>query len=390
MIPPVTRYFVNWIDGMKLNKDHFVAEQIAVQDRLRDSNALGLNPFSYGILPPLPGNLSGLDVKITSDRFNTLSVRVQECRGITLGGQRVEISESSRINLKESVCYLQSEINLNQTRSKEHLVVVSVNPLERVAIGDNDPTENPPRNPYASEGYYLNVLPAEEVAMVEQGNYHLTIGKVRIEGSSVSLDQDYIPPVVSMMAHPDLMELHQLAEKKLADLESHVIEICQKVYLKKQTEDLPQTAQQMALVTRDFLSQNMVALRQMYPYQSPIHFFNFFSSLARGMKNALDSREGCGKESFLSYVRAWVIETSQAEFEALLEDMVNNRYNHMDIYRSVVPVQKFAKMIFSVFSKLAELDFIGEKKRSHGPVDVPTDPRMSQPSQPPPRKGPML
>lgn len=371
---------------MKLNKDHFVSEQLAVQDRLRDTNALGLDPFSYGILPPLPNTRSGLDVKITSDRFNTLSVLVSECRGITPGGIRVEISESNRIQLRESVCNLSAEINLNQTRGKEHLIVISVNPLERSPIGETNPTENPPRNPYASEAYYLNVLPAEEVAMFQQGTYHLTIGKIRIEGTGVVLDEDYIPPAVSIRANPDLAELHQLAEKKLADVEAQAVEIIQKIYLKKQTEDLAQTAFLISSVTRDYLSSHLFALRQFMPHQAPVYFFNFFASLARNMKNALDSREGCGKESFLSYIRAWVIETNQAEFESILEDMVNIRYDHMDIFKSVAPMQRFAKMIFAVFSKLAELDFIGDKKRAGGPVDLPG----MVAAMPERKKGPML
>jgi len=78
-----------------------------------------------------------------------------------------------------------------------------------------------------------------------------------------------------------------------------------------------------------------------------------------------------------------VIETNQAEFESVLEDMINIRYDHHDIYKSVVPMQKFAKMIFAVFIKLAELDFIGAQKQRHGPVDLPGE-------KPKERKGPML
>jgi hypothetical protein len=383
MIPAITQNFVNWIDGMKLNKDHFVSEQLAIQDRLRDSNAIGLGPFSFGILPPLPNTRSGLDVKITSDRFNTLSVVVSECRGITPGGIRVEISESNKIRLKESACNLSAEINLNQARGREHLIVISVNPLEKSPVGETNPTENPPRNPFSSDTYYLNVLPAEEVVMFQNGTYHLTIGKIRIEGTGVVLDDDFIPPAVNLLSHPDLTELHQIAEKKLIELEANVVEILQKIYLKKQTEDLAQSAFLVAAAVRDYLSNQMFGFRQILPQQAPIYFFNFFSSLARNIKNAMDSREGCGKEAFLSYIRAWVIETNQAEFESVLEDMINIRYDHHDIYKSVVPMQKFAKMIFAVFIKLAELDFIGAQKQRHGPVDLPGE-------KPKERKGPML
>ncbi len=374
---------------MKLNRDHLIAEQLAVQDRIRDSSALSLNPFNYGILPPLPQNRFGLDVRLTSDRFNTLSIRVSECRGITPGGQRIEISESNNIKLAETSCFLSAEINLNQTTGREYMIVISANPLERVPVGEHNPIENPPRNPFASESYFLNVLPVDDVAFSNNGFYHLTIGKLRIEGSSGILDENYIPPVVSVQSHPDLVELWQLAESKLSEMERNLVEIIQKIYLKKQTDDLPQTALEVAKAGRDFFSHAMFAYRQMFFFQSPVYFFGFFSDLARCLKNALDSREGSGKEQFLGYIRAWVIEISQAEFESLLEDMVNNRYDHMNIHRSVIPVQKFAKSVFSVFAKLADLDFIGDKKMK-GPIDLPGMQASAQVSQQPIRKGPML
>lgn len=387
MVPPITQYFVNWIDGMKLSREHFVAEQNAITARLRDANALGLSPYLYGILPPLPNTRTGLDVKIISDRFNSLAIRVSECRGITPGGQRIEISESNQIAISGEDYFLEKEVNLNDNRIKEFLVVISVNPLQRTPVGLNNPEENPPRNPFASETYFLNVLPEEDVIMARDGLFHLTIGKLKVAGSTSSLDENYIPPVVSMSAHPDLNELVQIAEKKVSDFEDNVVQIIQKIFTKKQSDDLPQTALEVCRSVRDFLSQNMFALRTKFLHQSPVEFFEFFSSLSRTMKNAIDSREGSGKEQFLSYVRAWVIETSQAEFEYLLESMISNRYNHMDINQSVVAVQNFSKMIFSVFAKLAELDFIGDKKQ-RGPIDI--DQRKVFETPAPQKRGPML
>lgn len=387
MVPPITQYFVNWIDGMKLSREHFVAEQNAITARLRDTNALGLSSYRYGILPPLPNTRTGLDVKIISDRFNSLAIRVSECRGITPGGQRIEISESNQIAISGEDFFLEKEVNLNDNRIKEFLVVISVNPLQRTPVGLNNPEENPPRNPFASETYFLNVLPEEDVIMARDGLFHLTIGKLKVAGSTSSLDENYIPPVVSMSAHPDLIELVQIAEKKVSDFEDNVVQIIQKIFTKKQSDDLPQTALEVCRAVRDFLSQNMFALRTKFLHQSPVEFFEFFSALSRTMKNALDSREGSGKEQFLSYVRAWVIETSQAEFEYLLESMISNRYNHMDINQSVVAVQNFSKMIFSVFAKLAELDFIGDKKQ-RGPIDI--DQRKVFETPAPQKRGPML
>lgn len=369
MVPPITHYFVNWIDGMKINREHFVSEQNASLARLRDVAALGLTPFNYGILPPLPNTRSGLDIQIVSDRINALTLRLTECRGITPGGQRVEISQSNQIALAGESYFLEEVINLNESRGRDFLVVVSVNPLKRVPLGDTNPEENPPRNPFITETMFLNVLPEDEVVMSRDGLYHLTIGKLQINGNSAVLDDNYIPPVTAMSASPDLVEMSYQAEKKLAEFEENVVTIIQKIFAKKQTDDLPQTALEVCREVRAYLSASMFAIRGTCLHLPPVTFFEFFGGLARTMKNALDSREGSGKEPFLSYIRAWVIETSQAEFEHLIDQMVANRYHHMDILKSVQAVQSFTRVVFSVFAKLAELDFLGDKKVK-GPIDI--------------------
>jgi hypothetical protein len=281
----------------------------------------------------------------------------------------VEISQSNQIALAGENYHLEEVLNLNESRGRDFLVVVSVNPLKRAAVGDTNPEENPPRNPYVSETYFLNVLPEDEVAMNRDGLFHLTIGKLQVSGNSASLDENYIPPVTAMSASPDLVEMAHLAEKKLADFEENVITIIQKIFVRKQSDDLPQTALEVCREVRAYLSASMFAMKGTFLHLPPVAFFEFFGGLSRTIKNALDSREGSGKEQFLSYIRAWVIETSQAEFEHLIDQMVVNRYNHMDIYKSVQSVQAFTRVIFSVFSKLAELDFLGDRK-ARGPIDI--------------------
>ena len=41
---------VNWIDGMKINKGHFIAQDNAWTDALQEVGALTTSPIRFGIL----------------------------------------------------------------------------------------------------------------------------------------------------------------------------------------------------------------------------------------------------------------------------------------------------------------------------------------------------
>ena len=46
MIPEIKHLYVNWIDGMKINKNHFLNSDLANIDSVRDALAFQLNEFS--------------------------------------------------------------------------------------------------------------------------------------------------------------------------------------------------------------------------------------------------------------------------------------------------------------------------------------------------------
>ena len=44
---------VNWVDGMKINKSHFIAEADAMAYQVAQNTSCMLNELNYGLLPPL-------------------------------------------------------------------------------------------------------------------------------------------------------------------------------------------------------------------------------------------------------------------------------------------------------------------------------------------------
>ena len=83
---------VNWIDGMKVNSQQFIDQENWIQDQIRDSNGLRLTDFNFGILPPVEEGQSSLEIDVNIDESEILKIDLLQCRAITWGGQRIEIT----------------------------------------------------------------------------------------------------------------------------------------------------------------------------------------------------------------------------------------------------------------------------------------------------------
>ena len=67
-------FSVNWIDGMKISKNHFIAQDKAFENALFDVASLGLSPIKFGILPPSAAGEETYNVKISADNQGTVRV----------------------------------------------------------------------------------------------------------------------------------------------------------------------------------------------------------------------------------------------------------------------------------------------------------------------------
>src|SRR5690348_15442165 len=95
---------VNWIDGMKINKSHFLAMQHHGEEMVKEAISAQLTPFNYGLLP-MAGNKSSIQMKLVVDAHQLLKVKVHECRAITPNGSRIEIDQAIDNALDESLPY---------------------------------------------------------------------------------------------------------------------------------------------------------------------------------------------------------------------------------------------------------------------------------------------
>lgn len=350
-------YQVNWVDGMKLGKEHFIAQDQYLNERLKDAASIYMRSYNYGLLPNSTGR-PGYHVNIDIDRNNLLRVKIVEMHAILPSGIRIDIAGelSQLVNTDFS-----RQLDLRSLQSKSLYVVLSVNPVNRVAIGVPDPDEVPPRYPFVDFEYTVNVLRIEDLVLPSSGYYHLCIGKVDVRGNNCEIVDEFIPPCSTMRSHEDLIEIYNQLDGVLTKMETNCIAIIQKIYRKDQNTDLAKTVLYFVENLAQFYSMNVNRFRWIVNEEPPIYLFDFFSSLARLVKNVLDQKSGAGREQMLTYFKDWIVEVNQGEFELVVEDLINLQYDHNNINESLSVLQSFIVTLNLVLSKLAKLDYIGTK-----------------------------
>ena len=348
---------VNWTEGMKLNKDIFIAQDNAIAANAYSLIASTLNPLRYGLLPGYD-----FEVQLSADNQGTVRVTVISCTALTSGGnliniQAVDGNNNSDGNPSESMGIA---INADNTL---HWAVLLIQPFERVPFGDINPNESPARLPYIKPSYQVLLIDNHQLSQYAQHPQALIIGKIRSSGSSAVIDKNYLPPCISVSASQDLMGLHAELDSFLSDLEQHCSSIVQKIFKRSQHNELSELAQFLCDRVMLFLGQTITDFRWLNIHESPAIMISRIVALARTIKNTIDLRIGSGREELMNYLCEWC-DLNQGELEAMLSNMAQLRYNHNDVNENINTIIVFAKTIGKLFSTLSSLEFIGKRKES--------------------------
>lgn len=348
---------INWTDGMKLNKDLFIAQDNAHTADLFNLISSTLSPVRYGLLP----EENNFKVQIAIDNQNTVRVSIISCKAITIGGVYINITALSASEQTDGNTSI--SIALPASAGETLWVVLTVQPFDRNPFGNIDPAENPPRYPYVKAGYNIQLVGDHELNQYVRNPLALVIGKLIPAGSGLKTDEEYIPPCLCTHSLQDLVELHAELDTFLANLEQACSQIVQKIYRKSQQNELAELAQFCCDRLILYLGKAITDFRWSYLYDSPTKMISEIAVLARVLKNTIDLRTGSGKEELMNYLSEWS-ELKQGEFESLLTAMAGMRYNHNDINQNITDIIQFAKVTGKLFNTLSNLEFIGKKKES--------------------------
>ncbi|WP_415325640.1 hypothetical protein [Chryseobacterium sp. MMS23-Vi53] len=371
MIEKLNHFPVNWIDGMKINKTHFNAVQDFMNDFIRDSVGIHTSMINYGLLPVN----DSIKMNLIIDNHKLLRVKVDQCYAITPNGSRIDIGEGTADAMSLSLPYPEAVYEIKENESFVLFACLSVNHFKRTPFGEPDPEENPPRYPFTQPEYSLNLIPETELKNVLGfGSNYLTIGKIFVNANESRIDDNYIPPSVSVSSHKRLQELFVEIDRFYGQIELYSVQIAQKIYGKKQTNALAQMMELLTDKTLNYLGKEINKFRWMSPHIEPAHMLLSVVAMARTIKNFIDARSGAGKEELLNYFAEWC-NVSQGNFEVIFSEVINAEYNHNQMDLVIAKIVKFMKTLEELFSVLSRLDYIGKKKDGSIFVSENTDDR---------------
>jgi len=356
MAENIKHFPVNWIDGMKINKNHFIDLQDNIEDLIRDARSLGVNHNNYGLLPT---NLTRpFQYSISIDAHKELSVTIKFLKAVTPGGGRIEITDftgefSERMELQDF-----------DFKENNYFLLLNIDPFQRIPSGEQNMSEVPPRFPNALPHYFLTSVIETEINQNNIGALQFPLAKFRTSADSYEILTDFVPPCLMVNSHPALLSLFENYESFFKQLEFNAVQICQKVRFRNTTEDENIIAKMVfdaCEKIKIFTAQHITKNKWVGFDMSPMEVLENNISLARIIKNTFDSFSGDGKEMLFNYFSEWT-EISSGDYERLFTDTINVKYYAYDIAPCIAQVSRFIDKIEHLFNILNQLDYIGKKR----------------------------
>lgn len=358
MLPEIKNLYVNWIDGMKINKNLFIETDLANIDAIRDAVSIGLNDFSYGLLPSEKGNES-LSLDLIDTRANCFKLKINLCRAVTIGGCRIEILKSS-----SELTITQDIKDMDGGKGAKSIVfdlVLTVNPYERKPYGQPNAEESPLRYPFTTSNYKIQLVPSDQLSNYDVGNFSLTLGRIVLKGDEYTFDSKYIPPCTSINSHASLINYYRKLGSSLNTIEENCTKIIQKIVSKGQATALANNVKMLCEKILYYISDIFFQYRMLSLQKPPIFLIDFFIRMANQVRVLNDCYPEKEKEEMLNYFTEWT-ELTAGNFDNMLNDLVFHDYDHRNINNSMQKVENFVLIIDNLMNKLSSLDLIGKRK----------------------------
>lgn len=363
MISPLKYKPVNWVDGMKLSSDHFIATDQFNQDFVRDANSIPLNNFNYGLLPPFIGERISHDIEITEKATNHIEIKIRHCNAITADGCRIDIANSSNYDDLLTHSQFFSTESSDQLKTTNYNIMLMVNPFERVPVGNPDPQDTPPRYPDIAKKYSIVILPASEMAPRATDSYHLTIGQLVLENGRITINHSYIPPSSSMISHPELIRYYELFSGLINDLQLAAFKIIDKTAGKEGITPLGKNIRLLSEKLLDYIAQIFYNYRNLGYQQSPVYIAGYCSNLAHVFFTGIKMVEPREREDMLKYFYEWR-DVTPGNFEEMLARTIELIYDHQHIHESMSAIEDFLKVMVALWNKLSVLEYVGQRKEN--------------------------
>ncbi|MBE9462741.1 hypothetical protein ACFP1I_09100 [Dyadobacter subterraneus] len=351
---------VNWVDGMKISRQHFVETDHYHTEQVRQMQAATLTPYNYGLLAEKDGSES-LQIQILGDASQQIRIKISHCFAITPDGSLIEINQKNELTTDTSLGEIFAKNHLQANQNQTFYIVISVDLFERTFFGSPVENEIPMRHPYTLPGYSVNVVPAETINNQQWSGPNLIVGKIEYNNAELKVINEYIPASGTIKSHQGLKDWYNRFGAYLNDIETYSFRIVQKIKIKSQKSPLSDSIQIMVERLINVLVTNNAVFHRITPYQTPLEMIVVMIQPVQSIRASLESLTDREKEEVLGYLGEWA-EESPGGLEKWILNMIQVPYDHNEIASSLKITDNFFSIWTALFLKLSQLEFIGKRK----------------------------
>lgn len=354
---------VNWSDSMEIAAGHFIQNDNFFIGAVADAARLSLSGYNYGILPSKSQESIDNSIRVNDHVTDNIEVRVDNCNAVTSSGYRIHFNaeESGRALFKNYSPA--ADKNIGNRDVKHWDIIISVDPFSRVASGELDPHETPPRHPDCESSYELYIMPVGDINTTGFGRHYLTVGRIRKDGDRYVMDPNYIPPCTCMASHPELMDYYDNFGMLFNSLEKSSKNIIAKVHERSNKSDLGSNIQSVCEDVLSYIASIYFGFRNKGKFLPPIETVDYVSSLSHIFYASLNKISNRHKEEMLKYFYEWT-DVSPGSFDELLTDTLDMEYEHDNIRSVMVRCEMFLRTFSELWERLSRLEYIGQHKEN--------------------------
>ncbi len=283
VLDEIQHYPVNWTNGMRVSATDFAKTDMAWGDALRDVRATLFQGRQFGLLPPLRDSDDTTAYPKLVYESNRKLLTLKECRAITEGGYRIEITENTHRELNIPLKFPSVAIQ----EADDFSVFITVDMFSPQGAGKMS-MDAPPRNEIVAPFYELSVIYDNDEIGLSDFN-HLKIAEYKYANGTVIRNDEFIPPCMTINSFAKLKERFAKAGANLKSIHDNGI-ILTKQYRGDVRPDVQDAAGWIEKMTLH-IANNIWSYNDLMERQSPLYTLVFFKDLAQYILSTVDILE---------------------------------------------------------------------------------------------------
>lgn len=354
MIEDIKSFKINWIDGMKISKEHFQNLQNFADNSVKAGVSSQMGRHGYGLLASYLSENNEYAINI--DVHKSLKISIKKLRALTPNGNRIEITQHTPA--------VGDNITVEKFADKKFedgYVLININEENQVAFGEQDAKEIPPRHPFIGNGYFFTFVNAKELEKSGLGGNQLPIAKIVKNGNALITSPRYIPPTTTLGAHGSLIDFYNDAESFLKTTERNAILIAQKISTKQSDNPIADAMHIVVDKVYAYLAQQITYVKWEEYHMHPRKLLDILVSFARLFKGSVDVSSPENKEQLFNYFGEWT-DLKGGDYEKIFTDVINISYDHNDVNQNIEILSTFTNTINKLFTVLTQIDYIGKRR----------------------------